>query len=156
MHNIDQLKAMSEDAVKALAEKLGISRIKKMSTQDLIYSIIDKEAEQESGNEPVRAPRMKRPRKGASAQKAEEKAVVPAPPETSAPEEKPVPAEPTPEAPKKGKRGRKKKEVAAPVPAEEAPAQEAPAPQTSVEAPAAKAEAEAVEPAAPVRKKRGR
>ncbi|MBQ9597342.1 MAG: transcription termination factor Rho [Bacteroidales bacterium] len=156
MHNIDQLKAMSEDAVKALAEKLGISRIKKMSTQDLIYSIIDKEAEQESGNEPVRAPRMKRPRKNASAPKAEEKAVVPAPPETSAPEEKPVPAEPTPEAPKKGKRGRKKKEVAAPVPAEEAPAQEAPAPQTSVEAPAAKAEAEAVEPAAPVRKKRGR
>ncbi|MBP5538308.1 MAG: transcription termination factor Rho [Bacteroidales bacterium] len=122
MHNIDQLKAMSEDAVKALAEQLGISRIKKMSPQDLIYSIIDKEAEQESGHEPVRAPRVKRPRKNASAPKTEEKVVVTAPSETPAPEEVPAPSETVPEAPKKGKRGRKKKEVAAPAPAEEAEA----------------------------------
>ena len=152
MHNIDQLKAMSEDAVKALAEKLGISRIKKMSPQDLIYSIIDKEAEQESGNEPVRAPRMKRPRKGASAPKAEEKAVVAsAPVEKPEAEAKPVSTEAAPETPKKGKRGRKKKELAAPAPAEEVAA-----PQTSVEAPTEKVETDAVEPAAPVRKKRGR
>ena len=66
MHNIDQLKAMPEEAIKALAESLGITRIKKLSPQELIYSIIDKEAEQESGNEPPRTPRMKRPRKGAT------------------------------------------------------------------------------------------
>ena len=118
MHNIDQLKAMSEDAVKALAEQLGISRIKKMSPQDLIYSIIDKEAEQESGNEPVRAPRLKRPRKGASAPKTEERIVVTAAPvENPEPETKPASSESAPEAPKKGKRGRKKKEVSAPAPA---------------------------------------
>ncbi len=154
MHNIDQLKAMSEDAVKALAEQLGISRIKKMSPQDLIYSIIDKEAEQESGNEPVRAPRLKRPRKGASAPKTEERIVVTAAPvENPEPETKPASSESAPETPKKGKRGRKKKEVSAPAPA---PAEEVAAPQPNIEAPAAKAETEAAEPAAPGRKKRGR
>ena len=133
MHKLDQLKAMMEAEIYALAEELGIRRSKKMDSQELMYKIMDVEAEKEAENEPVVAPRTRRPRQKKGAEKpvavSQENAV-----QTEKKEETPVVVKEAPAATetaataeenKPKRRGRKPKALKA---AQEAAAQaEAPA-----------------------------
>jgi hypothetical protein len=41
MHKIEQLKAMTDAEIYALAEELGMQRFKKVAPQELVYKIMD-------------------------------------------------------------------------------------------------------------------
>ena len=54
MHNIFDLKEMDLEQLRALGEKLEVKGFKKMQKEDLVYAILDKEAEQNAKNAPER------------------------------------------------------------------------------------------------------
>ena len=129
-HSLQELREMSEDLMRSLAESLGIKGAKKMDVATLLPSILDAEAVVESKKPSSEAPQAQkkrgRPKKEAAPAKEEKPAE-----EAPVKEEKPV---------KKEKPARKK---------EEKKPKEEPAPVVETPAPAATPEA-----AAP--KKRGR
>lgn len=131
MHNIFDLKEMDIEQLRNLGSELQVKNFKKMEKDDLVYAILDKEAEQNAKNAPEKPakPKRGRPRKedkaSAAAPKAEQKSAVekPAKAEEKKEEQTVVKEEPKsePEAhatvqqPKK--RGRKPKNAAAETPA---------------------------------------
>ena len=62
MHNIFDLKEMDLEQLIALGEKLEVKGFKKMQKEDLVYAILDKEAEQNAKNAPERPEKKKRGR----------------------------------------------------------------------------------------------
>ncbi len=50
MHNIFDLKEMDTDRLRSLASELDVKGFKKMEKDDLVYAILDKEAEQNAKN----------------------------------------------------------------------------------------------------------
>ncbi|MBQ1938212.1 MAG: transcription termination factor Rho [Bacteroidales bacterium] len=64
MHKIEQLKAMTDAEIYALAEELGMQRFKKVAPQELVYKIMDFEAtlEAEKVPEVTDTPKVRRPR----------------------------------------------------------------------------------------------
>ena len=134
MYNIFDLKAMEIEQLHLLGQELEIKGYKKMSKENLIYSILDVEAAKNAKNAPERPEKKKRGRPKKSEDTA--KPAVRTEPE---PMEKPVEkaAEPASEAPKEQKKQRprkKGKEAAAEQPA----AASTPAPEVTAapEAPA--------------------
>ena len=131
MYNIDQLNKMNDEQLRELAKSMGIKRVDSADHDDLIYQVLDLQAETEAANAPEptrrRRERIRQPAAKANGnevtkddavatknknntKKTEE--VKPAEADAKAenePQEKPVEAEvpqqPAPEAPKK-KRGR--------------------------------------------------
>ena len=117
MHNIFDLKEMDLEQLRVLGEKLEVKGFKKMQKEDLVYAILDKEAEQNAKNAPERPEKKKRgrPKKSENhAKPAEEETAKPA----EAPVDKPAgkPEKDTDEAPvevkQPKKRGRKPKKEA--------------------------------------------
>ena len=92
MHNIFDLKEMDLEQLRALGEKLEVKGFKKMQKEDLVYAILDKEAEQNAKNAPERPEKKRRGRP-----KKSENHVEPAKQEEAKPAE--VPAEAPAEAP---------------------------------------------------------
>ena len=99
MHNIFDLKEMEMEQLHSLASELEIKGFKRLDKDALVYAILDKEAEQNAKNAPVKAEKPKRGRP----KKAEKPASQPAA-QVEAEEKKPVEQEPQPK-----KRGRKPK-----------------------------------------------
>ena len=62
MHNIFDLKEMDLAQLQALGEKLEVKGFKKMQKEDLVYAILDKEAEQNAKNAPERPEKKRRGR----------------------------------------------------------------------------------------------
>ena len=62
MHNIFDLKEMDLEQLIALGEKLEVKGFKKMQKEDLVYAILDKEAEQNAKNAPERPEKKRRGR----------------------------------------------------------------------------------------------
>ena len=116
MHNIFDLKEMDLEQLRALGEKLEVKGFKKMQKEDLVYAILDKEAEQNAKNAPERPEKKKRgrPKKSENhAQPIEKEEAKPA----EKPADKPVEKEEKPEQqaetkPQAKKRGRKPKKEA--------------------------------------------
>ena len=130
MYNIDQLNKMSDEQLRELAKSMGIKRVDSADHDDLIYQVLDMQAETEAANAPEptrrRRERIRQPAAKANGnevtkddavanknknntKKTEEvkPAVADVKPDNE-PQEKPAVAEaqqPAPEAPKK-KRGR--------------------------------------------------
>lgn len=130
MIDIIELKSKSFEELLAIAEKLNISKAKNYSQEDLIYKILDEQAIQ-SVDQPIQRP--KRPKR--------ERIQV----------SKPVVEQSNPEAAEPKKRGRKRKEEAAPAAQNtQNAAQQAPVQQ--IEAAPQPANSEAAQPA----KRRGR
>ena len=136
MHNIFDLKEMELEQLRSLASELEIKGFKRLEKDDLVYAILDREAERNAKNAPVKAekPKRGRPKKTDKPAEKVEKApkeakIVEKPSEEvkteAVPEEKPEVKAPQ----QQKKRGRKPKnaEAAAPAPAP------APAPVTDVE-----------------------
>ena len=166
-HSLLELNAMDENALRALADELGIKGTKKMDAEQLGFAILDQEAINESKNpqpkdkkdkkkkqkqenaEPEAKQPAKRGRKPKNEAKPEEAASEPA--VAQAPAETPAEA-PSAETRQQSKRGRKPKNKA-----EEAPAAEvaATAPEAQV-APAEAQEAPAKAQEAPAEAQEGR
>ena len=136
MHNIFDLKEMELEQLRSLASELEIKGFKRLEKDDLVYAILDREAERNAKNAPVKAekPKRGRPKKTDKPAEKVEKApkeakIVEKPSEEvkteAVPEEKPEVKAPQ----QQKKRGRKPKnaEAAAPAPAP------APAPVNDVE-----------------------
>ena len=112
MHNIFDLKEMDTDRLRSLASELDVKGFKKMEKDDLVYAILDKEAEQNAKNAGPDKPAKKRgrPRKIAKLAQAEQ------PKDAAAPKAEP---EAAPQAaavqetaaPQPKKRGRKPKSL---------------------------------------------
>ena len=93
MHNIFDLKEMDLEQLRFLGEKLEVKGFKKMQKDDLVYAILDKEAEQNAKNAPEKAEKKKRgrPKKSeAHAKPAEQEIVKPVETTLSMPAEKPI------------------------------------------------------------------
>ena len=93
MHNIFDLKEMDLEQLRVLGEKLEVKGFKKMQKDDLVYAILDKEAEQNAKNAPEKAEKKKRgrPKKSeAHAKPAEQEAVKPVETPAAKPAEKPI------------------------------------------------------------------
>ena len=45
MYNIDELNSMSDEALRAVAEQMGLKKFKTEEKMDLVYQILDKQAE---------------------------------------------------------------------------------------------------------------
>lgn len=113
MHNIFDLKEMDMDQLRSLASELEVKGSKRMEKDDLVYAILDKEAEQNAKNAAQEKPakRRGRPKKTERPVQTEQQKA----PEQVKEEEKPVPAAAaapltkTPAAPQPKKRGRKPK-----------------------------------------------
>ena len=125
MHNILDLKEMDIEQLRNLGSELQVKNFKKMEKDDLVYAILDKEAEQNAKNAPEKPakPKRGRPRKedkeraaaAAMAVKAEQKKPAEeVKKEALAAKEQPK-AEPEAQAPvqQPKKRGRKPKNAAA-------------------------------------------
>ena len=133
MYNIFDLKEMDLEQLRTLGQDLQIKGSKKMDKEDLIYAILDAEAEKNAKNAPERPDKKRRgrPKKSENQVKPTEKA-----------EDKPVetpaaevvveaPAEEKKDEPKKpSKRNRKPAKDAKPA-KEEKPAEEAPVAETA-------------------------
>ncbi len=164
MYNIDELNAMDDAQLRGVARDMGLKNVDSVDKSDLVYQVIDQQAEDSAKNAPEEEPRPRRERtrrgaKSASKKTEESKAAAEAPAE--APADQPAKDE-TPAQPVKRKRGRpsaaeKKARAEQEKQAQEAKAApEQPAEQPA-EAPAAEQEAK-VQPAAeaPAKKRRGR
>ena len=93
MHNIFDLKEMDLEQLRVLGEKLEVKGFKKMQKDDLVYAILDKEAEQNAKNAPEKAEKKKRgrPKKSeAHAKPAEQEIVKTVETTLSMPAEKPI------------------------------------------------------------------
>ena len=106
MYNIFDLKEMEIEQLHLLGQELEIKGYKKMSKENLIYSILDVEAAKNAKNAPERPEKKKRGRP-----KKSEDTAKPAVKTESEPMEKPVEkaAEPASEAPKEQKKQRPRK-----------------------------------------------
>lgn len=62
MHNIFDLKEMDIDQLRSLATELEVKGLRKMEKDDLVYAILDKEAEQNAKNAALEKPAKKRGR----------------------------------------------------------------------------------------------
>ncbi len=62
MHNIFDLKEMDLEQLRSLGQELEVKGFKKMQKEDLIYAILDREAERNAKNAPERPERKKRGR----------------------------------------------------------------------------------------------
>ena len=114
MHNIFDLKEMDLEQLRVLGEKLEVKGFKKMQKEDLVYAILDKEAEQNAKNAPEKPEKKKRGRP-----KKSENHAKPAEAPVDKPADKPAKertAKDTDEAPAEvkqpKKRGRKPKKEA--------------------------------------------
>ena len=150
-HTLYELNAMSEDQLRLLADQLGIKNTKRMTVEQLGYSILDQEAINTSKEpEPPKPKKRGRPKKEASQPKEVKpaaKAAEPAP----KPEEKPAP-KPVKPAEKQPKDSDKQPKAAEKTRKQAAKDKQLPAKEEVKEEPGA-----AVEPQeAPAPKKRGR
>ena len=123
MHNIFDLKEMDLEQLRSLGQELEVKGFKKMQKEDLIYAILDKEAEKNAKNAPERPEKRKRgrPKKSESTkvvskettvpQVVEPKTVEPKAVESDAIEQKPVEQKQpkSEDKPQQKKRGRKAK-----------------------------------------------
>ena len=110
MHNIFDLKEMELEQLRSLASELEIKGSKRLDKDGLVYAILDREAERNAKNAPVRQDKPKRGRP-----KKEDKTAKAAPAETPA-KEAPAPAEPAAKEVKETKKkGRKPKTEQKPV-----------------------------------------
>ena len=123
MHNIFDLKEMDLEQLRSLGQELEVKGFKKMQKEDLIYAILDKEAEKNAKNAPERPEKRKRgrPKKSESTkvvskettvpQVVEPKTVEPKAVESEAIEQKPVEQKQpkSEDKPQQKKRGRKAK-----------------------------------------------
>jgi len=123
MHNIFDLKEMDLEQLRSLGQELEVKGFKKMQKEDLIYAILDKEAEKNAKNAPERPEKKKRgrPKKSESTkvvskettvpQVVEQKTVEPKAVESEAIEQKPVEQKQpkSEDKPQQKKRGRKAK-----------------------------------------------
>ena len=75
MHNIFDLKEMDLEQLRALGQELEVKGFKKMQKEDLIYAILDKEAEKNAKNAPERPEKKKRgrPKKSENPAKQEDR-----------------------------------------------------------------------------------
>lgn len=113
MHNIFDLKEMDMDQLRSLASELEVKGFKKLEKDDLVYAILDKEAEQNAKNAAQEKPAKKRGRprktdKPAQVQAEQPKAAEKAKEETASPAPAPA-ADAAQAAPQPKKRGRKPK-----------------------------------------------
>ena len=126
MYNIFDLKEMDLEKLHALGQELQVKGFKKMDKEDLIYAILDAEAEKNAKNAPERPDKKKRgrPKKSENqvktAEKVEEKPVKAEVIETETPA---VVVAESAQAPKQDKK-RGRKPVKEAKPAEEVPAAE--------------------------------
>ena len=102
MHNIFDLKEMDLEQLRTLGQELEVKGFKKMQKEDLIYAILDKEAEKNAKNAPERPEKKKRGRpkkseKTVKPQDVTENAETAAPEEAAAPESVETPVEKTEE-----------------------------------------------------------
>ena len=98
MHNIQDLKEMEIDQLRTIAAELSVKGYKRMEKADLIYSILDEAARQDSQKAPEPQPQKKkrgRPKKEDAAAKKNMEEVAP---KAEASEAAQKPAEPKPEA----------------------------------------------------------
>ena len=98
MHNIFDLKEMDLEQLRTLGQELEVKGFKKMQKEDLIYAILDKEAEKNAKNAPERPEKKKRGRpkkseKTVKPQDVTENAETAAPEEAAAPESVETPVE---------------------------------------------------------------
>ena len=98
MHNIFDLKEMDLEQLRTLGQELEVKGFKKMQKEDLIYAILDKEAEKNAKNAPERPEKKKRGRpkkseKTVKPQDVTENAETAAPEEAAAPESAETPVE---------------------------------------------------------------
>ena len=77
MHNIFDLKEMDLEQLRALGQELEVKGFKKMQKEDLIYAILDKEAEKNAKNAPERPEKKKRGRPKKSENPAKQEAAAP-------------------------------------------------------------------------------
>ena len=73
MHNIFDLKEMDLEQLRALGQELEVKGFKKMQKEDLVYAILDKEAERNAKNAPDKADQKRRGRPKKSEAKPVEK-----------------------------------------------------------------------------------
>ena len=76
MHNIFDLKEMDVEQLRSLGQELEVKGFKKMQKEDLIYAILDKEAEKNAKNAPEKPERKKRGRPKKSENPAKQQEVV--------------------------------------------------------------------------------
>ena len=107
MHNIFDLKEMDLEQLRSLGQELEVKGFKKMQKEDLIYAILDKEAEKNAKNAPERPEKKKRGRPKQS-EKTAKPQETPENNEVSEPEKKVEPAT-VAETSQTKKRGRKTK-----------------------------------------------
>ena len=154
MHNIFDLREMGIEQLMALAEELKVKGAKRMDKDTLVYTILDKEAEEDAKNGPAKpAKKRGRPKK---AEKTNEQSAPVSEALKDIPVEEQV--EPKPEEnkqPKKRGRKPKKQQMEAPAPAAEPVAPVAPAVPSAPAPQAAPEEATAAAPKEP-RQKRAR
>ena len=101
MHNIQDLKEMEIDQLRTIASELSVKGYKRMEKADLIYSILDEAARQDSQKAPEPQPQKKkrgRPKKEDASPKKKDEEVAS---QTAAPEAAQKPEEPKPEAEQK-------------------------------------------------------
>ena len=101
MHNIQDLKEMEIDQLRTIASELSVKGYKRMEKADLIYSILDEAARQDSQKAPEPQPQKKkrgRPKKEDASPKKKDEEVAS---QTAAPEVAQKPEEPKPEAEQK-------------------------------------------------------
>ena len=116
MHNIFDLKEMDLEQLRALGQELEVKGFKKMQKDDLVYAILDKEAEKNAKNAPERPEKRKRGRPKKSEIQAKSVEAVETVEKAAEPVEiKPAetPAE-QPAQPQAKKRGRKPKKESQP------------------------------------------
>ena len=64
MYNIDELNSMSDEALRAVAEQMGLKKFKTEEKMDLVYQILDKQAEDHAATaKPVKSNRGRKPSK---------------------------------------------------------------------------------------------
>ncbi len=108
MYNIDELTAMSDDQLKSVADTLGLKNSNPAQKQDLIYDILDKQAEVHAAT-PERNNKIKKQQKDKQP-KAKKQGNEPAQEEQTA-NSVTTEAEQTPDKPTKRKAGRPKKNL---------------------------------------------
>ncbi len=135
-HSLFELSNMSREGLEAIANEHQIKKIKNMDDENLAYAILDAEAAEEAKKAPAEKPKARRGRPRKEQQAAKEAAPEAPKPEAAAKKEKPAKepvqartetpmaagneepkaASATESTPATKKRGRPKKDAAAPVP----------------------------------------
>ncbi len=62
MYNIDQLNEMSDEQLRELAKSMGIKKVESVEHDDLVYQVLDQQAEAEAANAPEPSTRRRRER----------------------------------------------------------------------------------------------